>query len=92
MLLRRFFSTVSPTLFMFILIVSCGHHRPNNEMSEEINKEVDTITIFPKLPEAPLITPREADRSNPSYTGYVEGWEERLKNAYADSHLNVQKH
>ena len=45
----------------------------------------DTLTFFPELPEAPLITFSETIRWNPASTGYTKGWEERMKNCYADS-------
>ncbi len=79
----------SVLLTLFSFIVSCGRNHAKTVISEEAYEEDlpgnDTISIFQTLPNAPLITPREANRSNPSYTGYVSGWEKRINNAYADS-------
>ena len=86
--LRKNILFYSVAMLFFLLIVGCGHRQPNTVIAEEIDEEsdvCDTLSSFQALPDAPLITTHEANRSNPSYTGYTPGWEERLSNAYADS-------
>lgn len=67
-----------------IALVSC-YQRTASKSSVGSITVPDTLSIYPELPSAPLITPREADRSNPMHTGYIRGWEERRKNMYADT-------
>lgn len=73
-----------------ILIVSCGQ-RGNSISSEAIGGNQDTLTKYPILPDAPLITPREADSVNPIHTGHIRGWENRMKQMYADTLQRILK-
>ena len=86
--LRKCILFYSVALSFFLLIVGCGHRQSKTAITKGIDDEsdvYDTLSIFQALPDAPLITTHEANRPNPSYTGYTPGWEERLSNAYDDS-------
>ena len=78
-------SLLSAVLSLLIGCVSCGQRTTSQSAANHTEVATDTLSVYPELPSAPLITPREADHANPNHTGYIQGWKNRAKNMYADT-------
>lgn len=78
-------------LLFLLTLFSCVHRNTNHEITAELEVIIDTLSIYPSLAEAPLITFFETAKWNSRYTGRTLGWEERERKCYADSLQTILK-